>query len=359
MTKKHRFVKAVFLYALIFVFIAAVALSVLWLWTDAFEKSRPLTAVNDYVKNITMEDVTVLAQPVTSTVSDDMQSDKDICEGIYAAIKTSKPAKNANESLGDEASYYLMSQELALEHLTLKQSGEKGRFGMTPWAVTGQELLLDNLAFNESSFSIPSGYTVTLNGAPIPDGFVTSSDSEYELLKGFYEEFPDLPHLVSYSTGPYIGTLDLAVLDDQGNSIPLNELTEAKFCDNCAGDIRDRLDEFCRTYIDAYVYYTSNGSLYGGIGPLLDLCERGSSLYTQVSDSQMGFGFSNPYTYDVLEAINVNSIMDVGNGYYVCDISYDIETHGNHHAVTEWTYPLRLMVHDNGGQLLAVSGMQY
>ena len=356
--RKHSFAKGMLLYAIIFLIIAFIGLSIFWKWAKAYEDSRPSHTINQYINSLTSEHVKDISSDSIEMINTSLQSEDEINEAILEMLKTSKPVKNIALSTDNEQVYLLDYNGNFIEQITLV-SGSEGAFGFTTWNVSSEKILIDNL-LSGTSVKVPDTWTVKYGGKVLDSSYISDDNIEYGLLEGFYEEGYDLPYMVSYSTGLHLGNEVLVAIDEKGNVINEENLNETFFTNNCTNEEEAALKDFCTDFVNRYVQYTSEGTKYSTylLFNLLDIVSPGSPLYTQIKETGGGYGYASSLGDTILE-IRIPDIMNIGNNSYVCRISFDYETIGSNREVTDSTLNFRLMIKEENGTYKAIAAYWY
>ena len=348
-----------FIYFVISLIVIALGLVFFYTWIDKYEKSRATYAINQYIENLNEDDVSKISANLLSELNTSIVSNEDCCDAVYNMIKSSTPAKDVAASSSDTQVYYLENGDgIYVEKVTLSP-GEEGLYGFIPWKVSGEEILSENLV-KSSQIRVADTWTVKFKGETLSKDNIVDSSTKYSLLDGFYDEGYDLPVMVTYSTGGYIGKAELIAVSPDGTEVADDLLTEEYFSDNCTESEKQRLELFCKDYITRYVSYTSRGTQTGSANYsyLMEIIDPQSKLYTQVQSSLQGFGYASSKG-DVITDIRVKDYMNIGSNSYVCRVEYDLETYGSHNSVTDQTYSIRLMAKDVDGKLLAEAYLNY
>lgn len=325
------FLKGLGLYALILVLLIAVGLTFFYFFIRAYEETRPATAVQAYMEQLDEAYLLEHAQDFLSSLDSSVQSWEDglayICENLEGADYARRPGESDTSY-----TYVLRSGGKAFDTVTVTASEEK-LFNFPFWQVTDEQFSLDVFC-EETELTVPADYTVTLGGKVLSAENIVDDHVPYELLREVYNDGYDLPYMVTYHVGPYVGQMAPEVLDGAGNPVDGSALDEAFFTDNCTAEEKAAVEEFAQLYVERYVDFMGShdeGTIAGTYVRLRSIVLEGSRLRNRLSQV-MGLGFST--STDSVESVTVNSTMNVGSGYYVCDVTYLVNTKGLQDMVT-------------------------
>ena len=340
--KSSGFLKGMIIYAGVFFLVLAAILIVFYFFLARYEETRPAHTVGKYISSFDLEKAGQLIDGLSFSPAPEIQTKEEAESEVLNILKQSTYAKNKDESRQDFYSYYLMNGEIPVMQFAIKKGGE-GSFGLADWALCGEKLIEENISSN-SEFSIPESYALTANGRQVPSSFITEKSSQFKMLGGFYSEFKNLPTLVKYETGPYIGNVELKLADETGKDITSSYNGEVYCLNNCTDEEKSALTAFSKDFVERYVKYTSgyNRDTSGNLLYLFDIVDRQSTLYNRLKASQMGFGFAESLG-DSIQQFSVDNIMNCGSGLYCCDIKYQVETLTRHGSSLN-DYGFKLMV---------------
>lgn len=339
---KNKFAKGMLIYALVVLVIFAAVLFVFSGFLKSYEKSQTSYAIKEYIDTISDEEISKLTAPIIASLSD-LQDSSFLNQKILEDIKSSTPVRGKSES-ENSVLYYLKNGNAYIEKLTLTPGNDCG-FGFKSWSVSSSELLAESLA-KSVSILVPPEYTVFVDGQKLGGQYITDDKLEYELLKGFYksDEFK-CPYLVSYYTGSLFNDTEIKVLDGDGKEVPIDNLNEDYYSDNCTEQEKQDITQFINEYVAAYVKLTSNADYNYELNyfHLMKYVYSDSDLHQRFRELMKSVSF-NSSNGDELTDITVNHIMNCGGGNYMCDVSYTYNTTGQGKVKTTNTNNERLML---------------
>ncbi len=350
-----RFAAGLGIYALVLAVLLAAGLVFFWVFIRSYEQTRPATAVKAYLAGLDADYLREHAQPFFSSLDSSVQSGEESLERICELIEGADYVRAPGENNGSYT-YVLRSGDVNFASVTFT-AGERNLFGFPSWELSQEDFAFENFC-QQTELVVPAGYTVILNGIRLGAGQIDDDRVPYSLLAEFYDDGYDLPYLTRYRTGSYVGELPLEVLDETGRDVAPEDLTEELFTDNCTDEEKAAVYDFAQEYFTNYVGYMGSHEeggiymyymlLYRMVMPDSDLLSR----LTQVS----GLGFS--YSIDSLQSVTLNNVMNVGNGCYVCALTYVVQTLGHADYVTT-TNNTKLVLFDTEYGLKASSQAIY
>lgn len=350
------------LYAMIAFVGIAYGLEYLWGVMEAYESSRAYHAIDGYMEQLDADYVAERSQALVDQIDHHIQSEEECRDVIRSFVKDGITyAKKSKECTDTKQVFVLRSGGKVIGQFQIEMQGQ-ATHGFTPWKVTGDSFDLSFLITATVSTLAPHNYPVYVNGSELTDSYITETDIRYELLEDFYDEYT-LPYMVTYEAGPCLGEISLEVKDTAGNPVVIDENTDRNtFLDNCTADEKTRLDAFIDTYINRYVAFMSN---YGSntnynLSQLQKYIVDGTTLEHRMNKSTEGLSFVHTSRI-VIDQININHKVAIGDGRYICDIDYSatLDTNvGNKGTITTGGQFFLIVVESENG-LLAETMVSY
>ena len=326
MTKKTRkwiFPVALLAYALVFLCITAVGLSWFWEFIDAYEMSRPKNTLDAYMEVLTPEYVADRCDDLIATIDHNVQSEQECRDIIIAALdgKFSYAKKN-KESDDAHYVYALRCGAKVIGTVEMRSEGEEIH-GFTPWKITAESFDLSYLLTKGASVTVPKEFPVFSNGRQLSSDYITKEDIQYSALSDFYKDYK-LPTMVTYTVGPYLQEVALTVKDTKGNDVTIDENTDYNaFLDNCTETEVKALDVIIENFVRRYVDLATRkgGSLNANYNRLVPYMVPGGALAARIKNSIDGLSWIDDREA-VLQSIKVDSYTNIGNGRYMCDVTF-------------------------------------
>jgi len=329
MTKFNRrwiFPIALLAYALVFLVATAIGLSWFWNFIDAYENSRPKNTLEAYMEQLTPEYVADRCGELIATIDHNVQSEQECRDVIIAALdgKFSYAKKN-KESTDDHYVYALRCGAKVIGTVEMHSQGEEA-YGFIPWEITAESFDLSYLKVAGTSITVPDNYPVYVNGQQLSSEYITNDAGQYPLLKEFYGEYT-LPGIVTYTVGPFLQEVTLTVKDLAGNEVVIDENTDYNaFLNNCTEAEITALDSIVNNYVTNYIYYSTKkgGSSKTNYNRLVPYMVPNGALAGRIKEAMNGLSWISDRQAKI-KSITVNSYVNIGNGRYMCDVTYVVE----------------------------------
>lgn len=347
------FIIGLFVYALVLAAIAAAGLSYFSRYMAAYEQTRPRTAIREYVDSLSEEYILAHAPDFFDGLDSYIQSREESAERVWDAVRDLDYVRQYAPD--GELVYALKSGGTVFGTVTFTR-GEEELMGFPVWQLSAEEFSFDYLCADAET-TVPEDYTVLCGGRALGEEHISERGIPYSLLEEFYDDYA-LPTLVTYRTGSYIGEMELQVLSADGSPVDPDQLDEAFYTDNCTDEEKELVSDFVNKYINRYVSFLSGAR--GGVsnyGRLNQLVLKGSDLASRLNQALGGLGYASSRA-DEIESITVNEVMNVGEGRYVCSVTYLVNTLGNRGYV-ETTNNSKLVLFTASDGLRAASQASY
>ena len=211
------------------------------------------------------------------------------------------------------------------------------RESLCPWIVTGDSFDISGFTFTSSvSVTIPSAYSVQLNGKTVGSEYITERDIRYDVLTSYYDEYPGLPTKVKYTVDNIFGTLQPVVFDQNGNVFTIDpNKDDSQFMESCSEEEISALSAFATSFVEPYARFTGTKNLWGNYGDLKQYVKDGSDLHKRMDLFIEGGGdWMNFYAVTVND-VHVDSVYSLGGGFYVINVSYNTTNYAEYKTVDE------------------------
>ncbi len=334
--KKHKkrygaliLILCMILYAAVFLAVTAYGLEYLWGVMEAYEGSRPHIAIDSYMAKLDGDYICDRSGAVIEQVDHSIQSEEDCRQVIRDFVKDGITyAKKSAQCTDTRQVYVLRSGKQVIGQFEMEAVGEPVH-GFTPWKVTSDSFDLSFLLTGTVSTLAPSDYPVYVNGVRLTQEHITQTGIQYDVLSQFYADYT-LPYMVTYEAGPCLGDISLQVTDPQGQPVTIDENTDVNtFLDNCTPEERTRLQSFVEEYIQHYVTFMANysGNAELNYKRLADYILPGTTLQLRMKKSIEGLVWVH-HTKIAIDDITIHHSVSLGDGKYICDISYSATLSG-------------------------------
>lgn len=341
--KKSRFFLGMALYAVVFLLITVIGIAVFWQYMDAYEQSRPLTAVNAYLEGMDSEYIRRSTEGFLASLDGNIQTENQAFGVIEKSlVKGITAARNSKQSAPDKMVYMLRSGNKNIGSVTIIPGGET-RFGFTPWIIQEDHFDFSWLLSENATITVPAEYSVYLNNNKLDETYIVESGILYPILEDFAGEF-EMPTMVTYSVDNFLGELSFEVLDSLGTPIEITSDTNMnQFLPNCSGDEYSKLERLALDYLNRYICYSSsaNHDAPGNYAWLNQMLIPGSELSKRLGSALDGLQYVQNLRDKILST-QINAIYKIGQQRYLCDISYVLEVLGRK-GVVELEHNMKLV----------------
>lgn len=335
------------LYAAVVLGAAYWGLGKFWDYMEAYENSRVKNTIEAYMEDISPQYVCDRSGELIAGIDHRLQSEEEcrqvILDYLSGGISYARKTSECNDT---QTVYVLRSGGKVIGNVTLVPQGQ-ARYGFTPWAVSGDSFDLSFLIGETETITVDYRMKVYAGSALLDESYVTETGIPYDAVADFYGEL-ELPYKVTYTAGPILGETLLHAVDAQGNPVEIHEESDLdSYLDNCDKAVYKEVDEFNRDFIDRYVRYLTSrrDNREYNYERLVPLLIDGSDLEKRISNAYEGLEFGQSQS-DTIVAFTSNHIIDLGDGKYLCDVTYEVDTLGRdgefHRSVNNaWLFLVR------------------
>ena len=173
-------------YALVFLVGTAIGLDYLWDYMDAYERTRPHTALNAYMEKLTPEYIADGCDELIAKIDRGVQSE-DACRKMIVNSLTEKItcAKKTTESTENHHVYVIRCGAKIIGTMEMDRNGEEVQ-GLTTWQVTKDSFDLSYLVTNPKTITVPENFSVYAGDTLLSKDYITKDKLQHALLKEFY-----------------------------------------------------------------------------------------------------------------------------------------------------------------------------
>ena len=355
--RKPSFLKGLLAYAVFFLSIAVIGLIVLFRFLDEYEKTRPERAVEQYMDVFDIEHLKDSEKDFLLSLDQNIQP-PDVSFGIIRDFLKPgvKEVKDPANSTDDKLSYVLKCDDTVIGSFELLQS-ESTAFGLKPWYVSHEDFDFSFLLeAAPDPITVPSDYSVYCNGYLLDSSYITNENIKFEYVKDYYGMGYDLPYLCTYQIGEHIGEIDIEVRDETGDlTETYNDNVQEEYLSRCCGEAKKaEITAFINDFIDKYVAFTgsSKWNYMTNYQALEGYMVKGSDLQVRTYNTIDSLIFGT-YRNNKITSIEIRKILDLGNGQYMCDLTYFVDCWGTMGFINTENI-IRLIVQDTGNGIKAV-----
>ncbi|MDY4488160.1 MAG: hypothetical protein SPE18_08945 [Candidatus Limivicinus sp.] len=355
----HSFALGMILYALVFAAISAVGLRFFWSFIDEYEKSRPTTAMDQYIQSLDEEHIRELSAGFVATLDRNVQTEEESYSFILNAVNGELSyAKKSAESTEERLVYIITMDGSKLGRVVLTQQDDDPTFGFSPWTVAEEEMDFSGL-LSTKDVTVPDTWTVSCNGNVLDANYHSGEIIHYAMLEEFYDEGFSLPCMVTYHVENFVGDISLTVSNEAGETVelPEGETDQSFFTDNCTDQEKAEIKGIVDNFITNYVLFMSsaNGFVWSNYSSVIQYVVPGSDLAVRLAETVEGQIYASSRGDDIV-SITLNDSMDLGGGNYYADVTYVVDTTGQK-GIVQTTSNLKLIVSqtDSGLKVAAIA----
>lgn len=327
--KKRRWIFPLILVLYAAAFLGATHYGLEWFWDymDAYEQSRPHIALDAYEEKLNAEYVADACGELIDQIDHHVQS-KESCRQVLLDALTGELtcAKKTRESTEDKHIYAILCGKKVVGTMEMERIGED-LMGFTPWVVTKDAFDLSYLITEPVGVTVPSDFHVYVNGNLLTEDYITEDNIHYAQLEEFYGTY-SLPHKVTYQAGPFLGPSEMKVTDPAGNEVSAEALEDmSKYISNCSDDEVAALDTIADAFIRRYVAFTTRagGDNSANYRALIEHLVPNGELSKRMYAALDGLYWISDRGA-VLTELSIHHYVSVGDGRYLCDLTYVVNT---------------------------------
>lgn len=119
----------------------------------------------------------------------------------------------------------------------------------------------------------------------------------------------------------------------------------------------ERLNSFCTKFVEEYTKYTSGiygTASSGGYQNVAQYLVSGGDLDKRLLETLDGYSWAHTNSYS-LDSYTFNNAINIGEGYYVCDVTTETTSVTSGNGEQHDTNNLKILVIDNAGTLKVYS----
>lgn len=324
--RKHPFVRGMVIYAVVFLAVLAAGLAVFWDFMESYEASRPKNTMDAFVEQLTAEQMYDYAAGFVAELDGNLQDREEICR-VVAENMTEKIsyAKKSSECTEDRQVYVLRSGSREIGQVAIT-AGEPDVYGARVWSVSEMEFRFPHLVGSGATITVPEGYTVSVSGTRLDGNYVSEENIPYPALAEFQGQF-DMPELMTYQVGSYLGTCEFTVTDHNGQIVAVTEdMNWDPVIQTCTEEEEAELETLALDFVQKYVTFTgSRKNVQSHYSKLAKLMVSGGDLAQRLMKAIDGMQYAQSAGDSVVD-FQVNQCVRISEERYMCDVTYVLQT---------------------------------
>lgn len=353
--KFNRFFRFMVNYALCVGLVTLILMGMLWIYLSHYEKSQDLALVKEQVSEITKKSLKKETKNLINGLDHTYQSEEEALDLMYELIHSNTSfSKDLNESTEDRVVYNLMVKKNVYGTISLEKEKGKDIFGFYAWKIEKTNYDYSALIM-EDVIHIPNDWSLEVNNKSVGEEYISNYEQRYTTLNAFYGDgnYMGLPYLTEYRIGNKIGNLNVVVKDPAGKKYKKEKLDEKLFLNKCDEGTSQSIQNFMDTFLPYYIQCLSNANhdASGNFDAITPYLVPDANLYIRLYNAIEGQMWANSNGDSIVD-VQYNKFLVVGNGYYLVDLTYTLETIGLQGAVQS-THNARVLLQESNGSFLA------
>lgn len=313
------------IYAVVILIGIGIGLHYLNNYLQNYELTLPYNTTDPYIQSLSKDHICQQAFSVLDKIDTSVQTKEDAIAVMKDAL--SGPItfyKRVKESTDTKLVYALRCGTQAIGSFEMEQT-EADEQGFTHWEVTKETFDLSFLLKQGFTFTVPSDATVKVNGNILTAENIIEANIKHESIKDFYGNY-NLPTMTTYQIGTHIGELSVEITDPEGRPIAPNA-DPSDYLNLCTQEEKAALDLIAENFLSSFIHFTSqtNNDINGNFARLCKHIVPGGTLEQRMRDTLRGYSWVTDLNVSI-QSITVNLYIPVGDGRYLCDITYVTDT---------------------------------
>jgi len=344
-------------YTLLLSCAAVVGLSFVWKYAEEYEASRPNNTMDAYVAELSKNFGGEAIEDTVKAMKHEVQSNSE-CVDIIKELLAGEISYVRKGSEGNTVTYALRIDGSQFGLVTVAQDESKAddvRFGMLPWIIQKEEFDFTGL-YSSVQITVPESYTVELNGHELGTEYIVEREIKYDVLEKYYEIHDALPTKVTYKFDNVFGTLEPVVFNEDGEEVIIDETKDdSQFMTECSDAQIKRIKEFATPFCQRYYEFTTG--VYDpsyGYQRLMPYMKLGSDLDERMKLALDGLSWANTTSVRI-DSVTVNGGTDLGDGYYIADISAQTTTIEPSRGEVVGVHNMKVLLTDSGSEIRAIT----
>lgn len=353
----RRFAGVMLVYALLVAALTLAAVRPFWNYLKAYEESGSNKAMDRYIQSFDEAHIRAVSADFLNGLDLGLQNEQQAFDAVADSFRgTLRYSLKGTDADLRHATYSIRNELRELGTVTIGKEADPP-MGFSPWEVEAERFDFSWL-LGSDEITVPDSWTVSCNGTVLDESYRVGDAIPYELLKDFYRDSRfDLPYMVTYRVDRVLGKAPFSLTDAFGDPVdPAAELTEYDKLANCTEEEREQLTALLDGFLQRYIDCLSNSShnVRGNYEALKPYILAGSDIDQRVYDNMAGQQWAHSKG-DTVEERADKLLMDLGNGYYMADISYTLDTVGGQgHVKSVNDARIVMQMTENGPKVIEV-----
>lgn len=337
---------------------ACYGLKIVWDYAEEYEAARAEHTIKAYVDELRANKWLDSMRDVVDEMPHEMQSNSECTDVIKQMLSGEITySRTANTGNSEASSYSLLCDGKKFGVVTLVEDesyADKVKFGMLPWKVSEESFDFTGL-YSDIEITVPSTFTVELNGNELGEEYIVEKGIKMDVLEDYYKACPTLPTKVTYRFENVFGTLEPVVYDENGNEFVIDKSRDdSQYIKACDDETLGRLKDFAYEFSVRYFEYISGITDPGyGYARLSTVMKSGSDLDDRMKRALDGLSWAHTSSLRI-DSIELNAGSDLGDGYYLADVTTVTTTLQPGQGEVNGTHNLKIVIQDSANELRAL-----
>ena len=356
------------LWMLLLCYAAWYALGRVWVYAEEYEASRPNHTMDAYVEALSRNLWDEGIEETIKAMPHEVQTDEEVAEHVREMLSNGISYTRKGGGGEGRAVYSLRCNGNEFGTVTIAETEDyvspidtaSFPWSYLPWSIRPWQVVSESFDFNGLYSSveivIPKTYTVLLNGVRLGPEYIVEKNIPFDVLRSYYERYDMLPTKVKYRFDNIIGGINPTILDENGESFTIDPTRDdSQFIRPCTPERLERLSKFTAGFLDRYLKFTSGAvDPVTGYQRLKPYMLSGSDLDGRMNDAIDGLSWAHTSSVSV-ESAQLNGALDLGDHFYICDMSAVTKTYAKGKGETENASNMRVIVRERNDDVRAIT----
>ncbi len=313
-------------YILVLGVVIVFGLSRLWEYAKTVDPVEPESIMDVYIEQLKTN---VFEQGIAQTVAampHEFQSNEE-CVQIVEDMLEGDWSYRRRPGSTNESGYVeydlICGKNLVGKAVAVRDESKRGTMpdNQLPWIVQSNEFYVTGL-YTSLRVTAPASYTVRINDIPVGEEYIVERGIQYDVLKPYYSQYPDLPTKVTYEVDHLFGVQEPVVYDEDGNIFVYDETKDdMQYIKQPDAETWAKLEAFAIAFSEQYKRFSAGtGDAAYIINQLKPYIVEGSDLEQRLWMAMDGYGWAHTVSY-TFNGATLNSVIDIGSGFYIMDVT--------------------------------------
>lgn len=361
--KKRSFIYPIFLTIWIIGLLCAAyyGLGKVWIYAEEYEASRPSNTMDAYVEQLNENFWNDSMAATIASMEHEVQTDDECRDFIKTMIDSGVTYSRTSGTDSSKLVYNLKCENGVFGKVTLKEDqsmAESVEFGMLPWIVEKEEFDFNGL-YSAMTITVPSSYTVQLNGVTLGPEYIVEDGIHLDLLDAYYKDYPNLPTKCTYRFENIIGRLEPVVFNEAGEEVSIDEsLDDSQYVTYADDATVEMLTDFVSRFEIRYRTYSSGyGDEEDNYQRVLPYIIAGSDLDMRLQAASDGLSWSHTTGIDIW-GTTVESVIQIDATTWIVRETTSTTAYGPNTASSDNTMELIVVEKAPGDcRVIAMTGV--